>query len=1067
MHFFANLLETFLKHAFKGSSNIFRADGILVTHDHSDHYQGIRKLFEEFPPNQNPSNPKAKFEFPGPLLINSDIAKRFRLEKLDFTKMESFNPGVEIKGFETLFTFYTPGLSFDNQLFYYNKAHEPGNMVYALAATRPVYSPDTSPKNLSSTLLNVSNPNNASEVLVSLNGDTVGYTVLQALAGKCPSVFKVPHHGSRHNSIPLEHYEPCESKQTKQLLAAQALLELKASPESLHLLAYKLVTERNKEYFNKEFKATSSRLKRDRESNTVTAIKGPSYDNTLIDLADQFESCLHNKGIDASTLLNILQNRMKQIESNLRDPSIPSTEVYTKGMDNPSLQLPNTFDYEEIKTSTLKSSSGLATQKAYRLLFTFLESDSVFQDGILVHLTATFYQKIKAKTYFISSGDKYTHPHWQVLSGIIAAAQLTHKSDASYKCRVLLTSGNGIDEYKLPDNSSDDWTKYVSLQYFAGETASATIDPDLDPMMPLSGALKYEKGSLAKPDLLEKYNSTAGALELKKLRSVADGSYAIKVANENLWLNFQITNAKTYFVLSTAQLSIDVVTTGFSEGKVDKKPEIVFTLSLSNASNESVSLNAVLGANVPKSGVLSYMLMNNEKQYLVASGTAITYNADFAKGSYFLFLQPNTRSSRSVVALASAPSSSLFNYLDKSGLTQREPTCSAVLQTLLGEPNLAHVSKSPLNSFLQNVSNLKLCNSSKIMSSSAVLVLELPSSPLNLYSFSVSVLSLHVEVANKTVDLVVQVTDDFGASMQLQLPGLNWVKNKSKKHFALSIEKLPSTKSIPVALAQKTLSRSAEDHPKLSLSEFLEWIHSSTDPRTITTTNILDLVVSEEVTSQIQTSTGKLSKDSDLYKFIHKILSWNIDSSSSFEVFESAVMSASISLLLPSKSQKFMEFSILSTSLLISYAKTNHLKIKLEISAVDANKIPVVLNYNISDLVEEFVQTFPEYLRALGVKSDPSSYKLFDDVMFLLNSETNGFLAMSSFTRGLVSTVLEWNVNLKQTTVRYTNTPTGPQLLEGTLIALVPGKDNTADLGINKVFHLRSITFHVPDLFEV
>ena len=1065
VHFYANVLEVFLKYAFKVDIklNIFKADGILVTHNDSDHYQGIQRLLKEFPPNQDPTSPNAKFEFSGPLLIHSDLPIRFReqLQALQF-KMNTLKEGEEIKGFEKLFTFYTPRLSTENQLYYY----KPGKHAYALATARPVYSPDTSPKNLSSTLLNVSNPNNASEVLVSLNGDTVGYLALQGLAGKCPTVFKVPHHGSRHNSIPLEHYEPCESKQTKQLLAAQALLELKASPESLHLLAYKLVTIRNKECFNKEFK---TRLKRDRDSDTVTAIKGLNYDNTLIDLAVQFESCLHNKGIDASTLLNILQNRMKQIESNLRDPSIPSTEVYTKGMDNSSLQLPNTFDYKEIKTSTLKSSSGLATQKAFGLLFTFLESDSVFLDGISLHLTTAFYQQIKAKTFFISSGNKHNHPHWQVVSGIIAAAQLTHKSDASYNCRVLLTSGNGIDEDKLPDNSSDDWTKYISLQYFAGETASVKIEPDTDPdpMMPLSGALKYEKGSLAKTDLLEKYNNAAGALELQKLRSASHGMYAIKVPNKNLWLNFEAVAKQKKFLLSSKHTFLNISTTSvlMYEGK------ILFTLTLFhvNKLSEGLSLKAVLGPNVPESGKITYKLMKSEKEYLVVTNNTISYSANFATGSYFLFETSSPGSDRSLVAAPIAPpasenSSSLLNYLNKSGLTQREPTCGSVLQILLGEPNMAHVSKSTLNSFLQNVSNLNLCDSSKITGSSAVVVLELPSLPLSLYSFSVvSVLSLHVEVANKAVDLVVQVTDDFGTSMQLQVPGLNWVKDKSKKHFALSI---PPTKSTPITPAQTAMSRSAENHPKLSLSEFLEWIHSSIDPRTITTTNILDLVVSEEVTSQIQTS-GKLSKDSDLYKFIHKSLSWNIDSSSSFEVFESAVLSASISLLLPSKSQKFMEFSVLSTSLLITNAKTNHLKLEMEISAVDANKIPVVLNYNISDLVEEFVQMFPEYLKALGVKSDPNSYNFLDDVMFLLNSETNGFLAMSSFTRGLVSTVLEWNVNLKQTTVRYTNTPTGPQLLEGTLIALVPDKYNTADLGINKVTQLTSITFHVPDLFEV
>ena len=1094
-----------MKYAFKDKSDAFKADGILVTHAHADHSEGVQRLLDKFHPNQDPSPGKTKFEFSGPLLINSDSLVRLR--QIHFKKKEPFASGDTINGFEVLFTFYYPGAK--GQLYYYDPTVLLRGLRF-LATAAAVYTPDSSPQNLSSILLNVADPSDNSKVLVSLNGDSVGYSVLQALAGKNPTVFKVPHHGSRYNSIPLQTYVPDELKETQQLLAAQALLQLRESPKPHNLLIAHQVTDWNKSSFQQEFQsitnecATAAADGHPTKRQKLDVIKqGLVYDDILTELALQFKTYLASKGIDVTNLLKILQKRMEKIEANLKDPSVCPTQVYTNGMDNSSLKLPDNFDYEDAKKAVLLNQKAqddaiwdakiqelgftpptvnlpYKVSMAFKKLFTYLETDRVFQDNVSLHLTTNFYIQIKAKTFFISSGEKFQHPHWQVVSGIIQAAQHTHKSLPSYRCRVLLTSGNGIDENKLPDNSIDDWTKYVSLQYFGGETASVTIDPDLGPMQVLDGAVEWKKDSMNKNDLLEKYNSTAGAMKLKRLRSVAEGrQYAVK-PNKNYWLDFTEDPGKkaTVFQLSSDATFLKLRNTGFSKAKIENKPEIMFTLYLINKLDQVAILSGVIGSHVPSSGVVSYKLffttISNGKEtwhYLVANGGSVTTSTTFTDGSYFLFEQPQATTLRTARSLAASPkvflaqatqAFSLSNYLSQVGSTQRELTCNAMLQSLLRQPDCADVPQTLLASFFQQVLTWKVGDSSTFTSISARLVLELPTSPVTLHSFTIISITLHVVMSQRNVDAVIQVSDDTGVPSKLKLTGLCWKKDRSGGNLTLARAKTSTQSDASTAPA---LLMSADDHSQLSLADYLKWIHYSGDPSVLSSQTMLNLVVSEQVTSQLLTS-GKLSEQSDLYKFIKAMFSWDVESSSTFEVADNVTLSANFSLVLPSKPQKFKEFSVSSTSLLITNPKTTSLTTELQLNATDSDGIPVTLTYQIDMFIEQFVQTFQEYLKVLGVKKDPSSYNLFDAVMFLLDSETAGFLSMGSFTRALVTTVLEWKVNLEQTTVKYTSTPVGPKLLEATLTALVPDKGNTIDLGIGKVFQLTKLAFNVPNIME-
>ena len=1092
--FFANLIETLLRYTRKG--DVFRAEGIMVTHSDADHKEGVQKLLDKFPPNQDPSPGNAKFEFDGPLLFNSSAI--VRLGAINF-QQKVLSSGDTIDGFENIFTFYFPGAK--GELYYHNTKLPPAPGPPAPPAPAPIlppssgtaiYNPDSSDNNKASILLNISDPNNHSDVQVSLNGDSVGYLVLKALQGKNPNVFKVPHHGSRKNSIPLQAFEPNAKDETSKNVAAHALLQfmLVPRPAAADLVVTSQITFGNKSSFNDKFgeqtrvygAGTPKRAK-------VVVREGFKYDDMFLKLATEFRNKLIASGINVPNLLDTLQKRKDKIEENLRDTSVDSTQVYTYGMDG--LNLPVAFNYDAARRAVLKDAATrddaikialgvlpaganlpYKEKDAFIELFKYLKTDRIFAGKVSLHLITSFYQEIKARTYFISSGDQHQHPNWQVVGGIIQAAQITKKTEPAYTCRLLLTSGNGIDEDNLPDNTTDDWTQYVSLQYFGGQTASVSIDPSANPMNVLNGAVEWQKGIPLQPDvLIDQYKKTAGALELKKLRSAAFGKkYVVKPTGHNYWLNFvvdPVTN-NVNFQLDAASATLQLTNTAFAEVKVGLKPEIVFTLTLENSSKDAAFIFGLIGSNVSQGGITSYKLFQKvlnagieEWHYLYVSAGALATSTDHTVASYFVFQEPpkgSPRVRRSVPAY-STPAPSLSNYLIEVSVPPiEEKTANAILQLLLNDPDHADVPQSLQAGFFPKFLNWKVVDSSTITSTVASLIMEIPTSGNTIYSFVIRSAWLDVMIPEKRIDLFIEVIDS-GAIFVIELTRMRWTQDLSSGVLTLVKDKTPE---VPIP----TVSRRAVDVPStLTLQAFLEWIDYPGDTRIVSSQTVLDLTVAQQVASQLLTS-GKLSKESALYKFIQAMLSWNVDLTSSFEVLNDALSSADITLIQPSSSQQFKDLSVSSTKIFIKNPKTSNLSMKLQLVATDSDGLQVTLTYVLEQLIEEFVQAFQDYLRALGIRDDPSSYNLFDSVMLLLGSETDGFLSLSSFTRALVSKVFQWEVNLTTSFVRYASSPIGPKLLEATLAASIPDEGNTMDLGINKVFQLKSLAFKVPNVFQ-
>ena len=1089
VYFYANLVETFLKYAFKGNDNVFKAEGIMVTHSDADHKEGVQKLLDKFPPNQDPSPGNAKFEFDGPLLFNSSAI--VRLGTINFEE-KILSSGDTIDGFENIFTFYHP--SAKRELYYHNTRLPPAPGPLPPPSPPPtlppgrsgtaIYNPDSSNNNKASILLNISDPNNPSEILVSLNGDSVGYLVLKALQGKNPNVFKVPHHGSRKNSIPLQAFEPDAKKETSKMLAALALLQYAQAirPPPTNLVVTYQVTEGNKSSFNSRFK---------QQVEAFVVKEGLKYDDMLLKLASEFKIKLTGSGINVPNLLDTLEKRKIQIEDNLVDPSVASTQVYTNGMGN--LNLPANFDYDvtrkavlddakkrdnDVKKAKIKELGGSIVPHAFNLphkeaeafgvILRSIESDRIFMENVSLHLITSFYQEIKARNYFISSGDRHGHPNWQVVSGIIQAAQITRQTDPSYTCRLLLTSGNGIDDSKLPANVPNDWTTYVSLQYFGGKSASVTIDPSTNPMDVLNGAVEWKLGTPLTPTALDtlndQYKTTAGALELKTLRSAALGKkYVVKPTGQNYWLNFvvdSVTNDRN-FQLATTVTTLELTNTAFTKVELGSKKEIVFTLSLKNSSNDVALIYGLIGS---QSGTVSYKLFkmvvnaagDKEWHYFYESAGVLATSTNNADGSYFVFQNPPKSSSRS--------RSRVHHSRDISVSIEHGLPINAVLNAMLqNDPDIADVPDSLQTAFFINFLYWRADESSTVTSTTATLVMQIPASRNTFYSFEITSAKLEVVISNKRIDVVIEASSD-GASYVLRLPRMRLTRFQSSHNETLVKDKTPDSEDSRLTNTMKATTPGIIAVTPLSLTEFLEWIEYSGDDNIVSSQTVLDLVV-PQVTSQLLASE-QLSECPDLFQFINTMLSWNVDSSSSFGILNNALNSANIDLFLPSSSQQFKEFTVSSTSILIENPMTASLTMQLQLNVMDSDGHPMTVTYQIEQLIEDFFQTFEDYLKALGVQDDPSSYNLFDSVMFLLGSETDGFLSLASFTRAMINTVFDWNVDLKSSIVRYASSPVGPKLLEATLAASIPDEGNTMDLGISNVFQLKSLAFKVPDVFN-
>ena len=906
----------------------------MVTHPDADHIQGILKLFERFPPNQDPVHGNAKFKFKGPLLLtkffesNSFHRIMSVIKDAKFQK-QNIDSGDRIDGFEKNFTFVYPVDDYPGTLYTYQPPPSFFSVSFAMLASAR-YSPSTSNPNLSSTILVVNDPNSTNP-LVSLNGDAIGHSIIQSLNGKHPKVFKVSHHGSIHNSIELKEYVPNGLESTQKLLATLMLLQF-ALKKYDYTFFNEQITSRSLATFFKKFTERPShtmqlRRKRFRPN--------PIYFNDeLANLAKKFNNALKNQGINSEGHLQKLIRLTNAIDKNSKNPNVNSVDLYTHNIpDKNELDDFVKKHYDNIKNETLSATTP-TEREALKEIYSMLETDRAFSGKVAFTLSRAFYLKINAQTYFISSGSFHDHPNWEVINGIIAAAHDKHQKDTKYKCRLLLTSGNNIKADKLGELAlTDDWKQYVSLQYFASNTASVEIDPDeTNPLTVLPGTVEWQ-GALSEQkqnELLDGYNKAKGAQELKVARSASSGQYEINpFTDKNSWLAWQ-SSSKGYELALSSQRAVIAV----------ESVSIIFPAkSIQNIVTEfafryppfSVNVYGLLGVHTPSSQLITYLLYtlsnDNKEMYFTIKNGALSTSDKKEDATHFQFT----------------------------------------------------------------------------------------SVPVSTVTFSHMLLSVRAPRVMKKVNVD-----------STNLPLMNAAVLDEGNEF-------------------------------MTLEQFLQLVQYSGD--TIACKELLHILVSQQFTSQLLTEHSS----SIIGDFIAGIFTFIVDASSTFLVQDSEVISADVKLKLFTTPLMLHNYPITGVNFAVSSPKTVNQMVTLQLDTTD-NEIPVTLTYHLKS--ETYVRNFQKYLISLGITKTVSTFKIFDAVILLLQSETSGFVYLSSLSRKMLGDILEWSINEEASSVEFVKFPTGPVVISACIVAEIPDDCPPLDLGWKGPLKINKIGFMLPNQVE-
>ena len=811
----------------------------MVTHPDADHVEGILKLFKKFPPNQDPAHGNAKFKFEGPLLLTKffeSTGYSWIISVIKGAKFQKQNiaSGDQIDDFEKSFIFYYPEDDYPGTLYTYQPpSFIPLSFARQLASAR--YSPSTSNPNLSSTILVINKPNSTNP-LISLNGDAIGHSIIQSLNGKYPKIFKVSHHGSIHNSIALKLYVPNELELTQKLFATLALLQVAIRKDKTFL--NRQITKRSLAKFYKKFTLQPSHQMQTRRKRA--RLDPIDFDDKLEKLAENFNNAMINKGIKSAEYLQKLIKLTDAIDKNSKNPDVNSVDLYTYNIpDKNELSDFVKNDYDDIKNETLSNTTP-RQKDALEVIYSMLETDRAFGEIVAFTLSRAFYLKVSAQTYFISSGSFHDHPNWEVVNGIIAAAHDQHKNDPNYKCRLLLTSGNNIKADKLGELAlTDDWKQYVSLQYFASNTASVEIDPnEANPLAVLHGTVLWQ-GALSEQkqnELLDGYYQTIGAQELKVARAASSGQYEINpFTDKKFWLTWQHSSKGYELALSSQKAVIAVESVGIIFDKSIQNIVTKFAFRYSNSQYQFVY--GLLGVHTPASKVKTYLLYtlsdDNKEMYFTIKddGLSTTSKEKDATNFFFTSVSITTVSFPHMLLSLRAPKVmkkvSMHNVestelpmmnaavLDESNVLMTLEqflqlvqysgdtiVCKELLHILLSQQFTSqflteHSSSiigdfiAEIFTFIVDVSSTFLVQDSEVIS--ADIRLKLPETPLKLHSYTIAGVNFSVsapKTVKQSIILQLDTTDDeIPVTLTYHLKSETYVRNFQKYLISLGIIK--------------------------------------------------------------------------------------------------------------------------------------------------------------------------------------------------------------------------------------------------------------------------------------
>ena len=935
-----------------------------------------------------------------------------------FRKDNSLSSGAAIDGFESQFTFMYPDSNYPGSLYRYDP------LVPLKPQTLTVSRPrDT---NATSILLLI---NKDESPIMSFNGDAYGQPILQSLNKSCPKVFKVPHHGSLKNSLPLLRNKPNGLLLTHQLLAGLVLLQILLRRDSS--LLSKQISRRSLEKFNEMFKGRKITLRSGRSYDFQE-----NFDSLLQGTANDFVEHLKAVSVDPSELLNNLEKRYKQIKDNITNKNIPRTDVYTSGI----ASLPNGFNatvYAAIKSVILNDNNNI---NMCTLLFKMLESDHVFSEAHQTDLdfVTKFYSQINAQTYIISSGSLHNHPHWCVVNGIILAACYQQKKvDPNYKCRLLLTSGCNIRGDKLQELSNQiNWMQAVSLQYFAPGTGSVAIDSnEVESTSVLPGTIEWDDTAvLDELEFDDNYKITAGARLLSKWRAENLGVVEIKpLGSEMQWLGLKP---------NASNDSVDFVLLGERKPMRVSYEKITFTDSPTGAMvlfklqqlpkpyvTQSVFVQHSPGA------LLKYYFYKKDREnvlYLVVNNNRITFSDNINGAALFEFINVSQDS---------------LNSDDIK--SNKRVQLSKKLSNVISQTE-ATDSFSPQPYFQSSTESLPSMKFARLMSSSSgnSLLSSLPSTMSGLLKEREQFLS-HQSIH----PLVSQGFEEtLGLQLKLKSAQSQIIKEQSLKKFTDDLSKNPALHDVSESFQRKKLDSSndsdknSSDNKRMYLKEFLLTVQHNEN--TILCQDLLGIVISHQFCSE---TLKNLPADSKMKEFLSLVFSFTVDESSTFLFENNFIIEAQIKLKLSSEELRLNEHVIMKVCFIANYPKTVDQTIDMQLETI-SDGLSLTLVYHLKSDV--LVQRFQKYLDSLGTKYKIS--KLYDVITTLLLSETRGYLFYSSLPQA-IARVLQWTINEEESTVEFVPFPAGPIVVSADISVTIPKSNEPFDFGIVNLFQLSGL----------
>ena len=531
-----------------------KLDGAVVSHPDADHLDGVERLFRELLPKNYQlkvadETPEKRLICNGPVLLT----RKFALQKEAYCSFSNFLLDAKFEvslneddiqnafgGNGMFFTFPTsPGVLYSR---YERSIEEKPSIKEQKAKLAKGIKREDKDLNKSSIILYVEKGGK-----ICLTGDAHGHDITSTLRKQNVQdldIFKIPHHGSRENSILGTVLPP---KWAIHNLAAMLLLRTTVREE---------VALDNDSEEEDDVKHLSE---------TIKDIAGCGNGEMVQRVADTFREELirkkriENKSESINTFLAKVGKKhmeiVRAIQENTKDPwkgVKPLEELkpwkdltksvvmkYLEGFER-GTESPVKRDKVDFAASSIKHSIELLLGKA-----------KVFKSYFYKFGIGKFFDSFHAKTYYFSAEGRYQHPSPLVVKGIIKAAVKKKKP-----CRIVFTSGGCVPSTHLPDVNSESfqgWKELVSLYYLEGDF-SFKLDPGEDVSIAPSGTKKLQHDDGKPSEVAEQLrNNPAFTIPHRSFLPEVDRYCVTAIVSEKTyWLD--VKDDRNLFVASTKRI---------------------------------------------------------------------------------------------------------------------------------------------------------------------------------------------------------------------------------------------------------------------------------------------------------------------------------------------------------------------------------------------------------------------------------------------------------------------------------------------------------------------------------